>query len=169
MLDPARGPLRAARAGAVGASVAVISVGSHAAVSGHGSSWLAVVPTAAAVALAAWLLGDRRLGRVTLVALLGGAQVGIHALSSHLAMHPMMHDLPMVGAHVAAAALCGLLLAHGDRLIWLIRAWRTPLELRRRAVRPVVGAMAARPVTRVVVPFFDAGAISRRGPPLPVL
>lgn len=170
MHEPGRGRLRAARAGLVGTSVALVSTSSHVIAGGHGTSWLAVAPVAMAVGIVAWVLADRRLTHVQLIALLCAAQVGAHALSSYLSGHALAHDAAMTSAHVAAAAVSAMLLGQADRLLWLVTAWATPLRAGLAlALMPQRPRTLVTPLDRVSRPILLVGSLSRRGPPAPVI
>lgn len=167
MWDPGRGRLRALRSLAVGVAVALIASGSHVVGGGAHTSWLAIVPAAAAVGLVAWLLAGRRLGVGTLLGLLSLAQLGVHLLSAHLEAHAISHGLPMLVAHLAAAAVTAVLLWRGELLLWWLHAWLRPRLL------PAVPVVPVPAVARVIdhAPHFPSllflvGGLGRRGPPV---
>ncbi|WP_229053851.1 hypothetical protein [Aeromicrobium sp. Leaf350] len=170
MWDPGRGGLRALRAGLTGLTVSAVAVTSHVVGGGTHTSWLAVVPATVAVTLVAAVLGGRRLGPATLVGLLSGAQVGVHALSHYLHGQAVWHDLSMVGAHLVGVAVTALLLARGERLLWRLHAWLRPRRLGTVPTLPVTvrSLPVAIVVPRDLSPLLD-GAVCRRGPPLPVV
>jgi hypothetical protein len=165
--------MRGLRSALVALSTTVIAVAAHRA--GHGTAppLLALVPVVLAAWGVAYALAGRRVSRRELLALLGGAQLGIHGLSVYLA-GPVHHDpgdasLPMVLAHAAATVLTALLLEHGERMWWgllrmlggryrTVRARDLPPPVR----RPVPVASRAVPtLTRLC-----AGPVGTRAPPL---
>jgi len=170
MWDPGRGGVRAARSVAVGLVVSGVASASHLVGGGAHTSWLAVAAATVVVALVAAFLTGRRLGTTTLVVLLAVAQVGVHALSGYLHGQLPWHDPSMLLAHLAGVAVSALLLSRGERLLWRLHAWLRPRLLGALQGAPVVATVLAPAASVVRVPTSPLlGAVTRRGPPVPVV
>lgn len=170
MWDPSRGGLRLARAAAVGLVVAGVASAAHVVGGGAHSSWLAVVLACLAVTGVTAVIGSRRIGTRTLLALLVAAQLGVHALTGYLHGHGPWHEPTMVLAHVVGVGASALLLARGEALLWRLHAWLTPSLVGRPSGAPVVARRVA-PATvvpRDLSPVLT-GSLSRRGPPVSVV
>jgi hypothetical protein len=108
------------------------------------------------------------LDAATSAGLAGHGHAAMHATARCAPAMPMASATPaMVAAHTAAAVATGLLLWHGERLLWSVVAWvtvRLPAALRpppATGTRPVAHA-AVRSTAR---PLLLAGGGGRRGPP----
>ncbi|KAA0024785.1 hypothetical protein [Antrihabitans cavernicola] len=167
-----------ARGAVVGVAAGLLTIAAHG-IGGAGypdlSSLTLLLAVCAAIGALAATAPAR--GAVTTLGLLGAGQVAGHYALSEMMMTGMGHahgatspsSVPMLLAHALATALCALLILAADRLYSVITnvlrivailffrpvTTATPQVLPRRAARPLFG-----------VPL--RGAISRRGPPLPV-
>lgn len=152
----------------MGSSVALIGSAAHALAGGHPPSWAVVGLASAGASGVAWALAGRHLSAGRLLGLLSVAQILIHLLSNWVALHPAHHGLPMLGAHLLAAAASALLIARADRLWWHLYAWLT------RSLRQLPTGLSPRPRLlvwtgrRTVCAPDLLTSVLRRGPPAPV-
>jgi hypothetical protein len=198
MIAPANGLLRLTRAVAFASVAVVLSLVGHVAAGGRSpGTGTVLVLTAICVLPAIWLTSRRR-RLPSLVAALAVGQLGLHhafmALSGTSACHasggghqhgavaisctgmPGMaptgegsHVAPaMLLAHALATVALAALLAHGERVVWELRAWlRTVIPLPPGAPS-AKAATHAGSATTWVSPLrwrAAAGSVSRRGPP----
>ncbi|TDE98900.1 hypothetical protein EXU48_01505 [Occultella glacieicola] len=202
MTDPRRGPLRLLRATAVSVSVIGLALGAHVGAGGSLGDLLVVAAAGAFTMLVAFVACGRRLRAVTVLALLGAGQVTLHhvfASTAGLGAVPgcttagahthgaalaeaMQHCAPaggghaltmtMLGAHLLATVINGALLWRGDRALFALWTWLTPLlTVLSERVLPTPAAVGRgrrrsptprRPDGRIV--WLDLAP--RRGPPL---
>ncbi|MFC0625676.1 hypothetical protein [Kribbella deserti] len=145
MNSPGAGALRSVRAAAVAVVTVGIAAGSHVLGGGAPPHPLALLILSVLAAVPVHLLSGRRLGFGLLLVLLGGGQFVVHHLLMAMAtmqpgghpheMPPMVHPaapVPTEGptmliAHVVATLLTGLLLAHGESLLWALWSLLRPL------------------------------------------
>ena len=167
MIAPTAPLARLLRASVVGAAVTAIAVGAH--LLGHGAAphVLALVPVAVAVAALVALFSGVQWRPLALVAVIGSAQVFVHALSAYLTGDEHL-TVTMVLAHAVATAGTALLLAYGERLWWRVWRWATRAltELGAVAVLPVTALDRLDRTDRVVPVGCHPRVIARRGPPL---
>lgn len=170
MWDPGRGRLRLTRAGAVGLVVAGAASASHVAGGGAHTSWLAVTLACVAVTVVAATIGSRRIGTPTLLVLLVAAQVGVHALTGYLHGLSPWHDPTMLLAHLVGVGASAVLLARGEALVWRLHAWLRPRRVGTLVPAPAVALRVPAAVDTPRAPsLFLVGALTRRGPPVPVV
>ncbi|WP_433266990.1 hypothetical protein ACQPZF_00255 [Actinosynnema sp. CS-041913] len=110
---------RLARAALLAVTSAALSVAAHGAGGGDVTEFAPALPLTVLVAFAGTALAERGRRPWTILATLGVAQVGQHALLNlghHVADGPGLGFSPvaMTAAHVVAALLTGLLLARAD-------------------------------------------------------
>lgn len=188
VIDPRSGPARVLRAWALAATATAVGAVAHESVAGPASTPVGPLLALALVSLvvAAPLTARRlRAGTVTTFLALdqavvhvvmsghhapgttaGGASGHHHALAgAGMALLPVEHTLSwsMVGAHLAAALLVGLLWSRGEAWLWRIVAWlRLPLP---HAPRPGVRLPAPGLLTPLT-PLEVVGLALARGPPV---
>lgn len=197
MSDPTRGALRQVRSAVLAVVVLALAATAHVLAGGELPTLLVLSGLALGTACATWALTRFRLGRVAILAVLGAGQFLLHQafelfgpssavattghdhsaaamaaqLSSATPMTGMTDSLPMVTAHVLATILAALVVAHGERALWALLAWCTPLA---RVLRLVLPPVTPRPARRVETTArrprrLDLVRVTpRRGPP-PVL
>jgi hypothetical protein len=166
-------PTRLARAVLLGVTSAALSVTAHGAAGGSVTEFAPALPLTLLVAFAGTALAERGRRPWTILAALGVAQLGQHALLTlghHAADGPGLGFSPtaMTAAHVVAALLTGLLLARADAALHAVvdavaRLLPPPLT-------PVVPAGALWSSTPSAVPDALVGVLlrrvhGRRGPP----
>ncbi len=150
-------PFRLLRAAAISATVLCLAAAAHVAGGGTMPAAGVVIGLSVLTLLPVTLLAGRKLGPITMGAILAGSQLVLHqaftALSTTavcteaghhayagagslecvagaagVAVHgPAEHGAAMVVAHVLAAALTGLLLVRGEEALWALAAWLRPL------------------------------------------
>ncbi|GAA1330460.1 hypothetical protein [Saccharothrix algeriensis] len=118
-------PTRLARAALLAVTSAALSVAAHGAAGGDPTEFAPALPLTALTALVGTALADRGRSPWAILAVLGAAQVGQHALLSlgdHVADGPGLGFSPvaMTAAHVVAALLTGLLLARADSALTVV-------------------------------------------------
>lgn len=174
---PGRGLLRFVRGGVLAAFCLLLSLTAHVAGGGapHLSSGLLVAGALLSVVCVA--AADRQRGPGGIAAVLAVSQVLFHLLSAGgehgaAASGTVAPSLTMVAAHALAALVVGLLLAHGERLVWSLVALCGVL----RAILLVRLTLVGPPGTPLVPAAERAtvgqGAFPRsgpawRGPPVP--
>jgi hypothetical protein len=179
VLEPGRGLARWVRAGILVALTVLVSMGGH--VLAGGSVHLSGPAVLGVVALGAICVAAadtrRSTGEILPVVLVAQpvlhllASMGGHAHAVQPAPDPSAGSgagLPMVAAHVAAAALVSLLLAHADRLVWSLDGLRVRVPT---TAVPTVPAWRPLVVPRRPAPGVPARAAlravpARRGPPV---
>ncbi|MFF5189182.1 hypothetical protein ACFY30_36345 [Streptomyces sp. NPDC000345] len=180
---------RMLRAAVFAAVCVLLAALAHVPVSGHTPAWWVVGAAAVGTGGAGWCLTGRERGAPLVTAVVVGAQAALHtAFSLAPAAVPaaggtagMDHGGPapagppsagMLAAHLPAALLCGLWLAHGERAVfrvlravaeWLTAPLGRPGERTVPAPAPRAGARAraARSARSLVL----VHAITSRGPP----
>ena len=160
---------------------ATLGVAAHAAAGGElpafgPTALLTVVLAGAGVALA-----DRRRGLPAILAIVGGAQVGLHVLLDSLAHHapaesltvsPASGPVVMTGLHAAAALVMALLLAGAERSAFVLGAvldWLLGAVPVRPFTPPAWAAAVAKPVAVVSsgeLRLLLRRVHGRRGPPV---
>ncbi|MFD0200088.1 MULTISPECIES: hypothetical protein [Saccharothrix] len=115
-------PSRLARTALLAVTSAALSITAHGAVGGSVTEFAPALPLTLLVAFAGTAMADRGRRPWTVLATLGVAQVGQHALLNlghHAADGPGLGFSPtaMTAAHVVAALLTGLLLARADAVL----------------------------------------------------
>lgn len=163
---------------------ATLGVAAHAAAGGDlpafgPTALLTVVLAGAGVALA-----DRRRGLPAILAIVGGAQVGLHVLLDSLAHHspaesltmtsaaPALGPVVMTGLHAAAALVMALLLAGAERSAFVLGAvldWLLGAVPVRPFTPPAWAAAVAEPVAVVSsgeLRLLLRRVHGRRGPPV---
>ncbi|GAB3678268.1 hypothetical protein [Angustibacter aerolatus] len=184
---------RLLRAGAGSLCAVGLSLVAHLAGGGSAPGWLPLLALVALVTTAATLLAGRRRGLVAIAAALGGAQVALHTAFTRLAatggcppvetthlhagaldgcapaMESMHGGRAMLLAHALATLVIALVLAVGERALWLLAAWTVP-ALPGAPRLPATGGAARRRDTAVLLPRRPVvhGGASRRGPPVPL-
>lgn len=160
------------RAALVGWSVAALAVIAHLVADGMAPPALAVILVGLASTGTALVLSTRQLTPWILVALIGSAQVAVHLLGNYLTgpahhMTPAVDSQLMFAAHALSTAATALLLAHGERVWWLLAAWLDGW----RTTFQVHGHPEARLPRLITQQLRSAGAadlqysVGRRGPP----
>lgn len=161
---PGGHPVRMVRSLAAAlACVAVAALG-HNSAGGHlaAPAILAVFAGGAAIT---WLLSARRLLPAQIVGLLVLCQVGVHLCASDAGM---TMNFAMVASHLAATVVSALLLARGEKFVWLLA---DRLGIR---VAPMVTLACAVPTARPLLPVVAprsrhdvmlAHSRALRGPP----
>ena len=194
MGSPAAGPLRLARAAAFGTVAFALALVAHVAAGGPSPRPVTLTFLAGGVAGVSVLVTARRFGVAHTTLALGAVQIGLHAAfmalapaagcmtvtlpASHAAGPMSMTSclagspgsgspLPMVLAHAGATVVLAVLLARGDRALWLLATLLLPALLPRSV--PLSPTRAA-PVFRCAVPVLCRGrmvssGVGRRGPP----
>ncbi len=189
--------LRATRCGAFALSAAVLAVGGHLAGGGHLPAPAAIGTAVLACAGSGWLLARARRGPLVVLTVLVLLQTALHQLFEvwpHPAgapvqampmdampmdamphVHPVAPDpgapLWMLLGHAGSVLLTGLLLAWGERAVWVLLGLLAALRPAPRLPGAVPGVVAPRlpaphrPVPRPHRPAAVA-PLSRRGPPL---
>ena len=196
MTSPSAGGLRALRAAALATVTVSLALAAHTSAGGRTPGGLALATAVVGVGCAALLVTGRRLGRTATMAGLVVAQALLHAWFSlasgqacavagafrHLhgagadclaapaavaAAHPSSSpSLVMTLAHLGAVLATGLLLAHGEALLWTLAG--AVLARRPGALRPVVVPVTAgSPVGPTSAPATWTAPRARhlRGPP----
>jgi hypothetical protein len=125
-------PTRLARAVLLAVTSSALSVTAHGAAGGSVTEFAPALPLTLLVAFAGTALAERWRGPATVLATLGVAQLGQHALLTlghHAADGPGLGFSPtaMTAAHVVAALLTGLLLARADAALHALVAVVTRL------------------------------------------
>jgi hypothetical protein len=181
--------VRAARLLGFATAATVIALGGHLLAGGVPAGPVATGCAVAVSGLAAAALTRRgAVRRVEVVVVLGAVQLVLHEIFAASGGHgadPVGHGADPVGhvghsghpsglamslAHAAAVLVTGGLLAHGDRLLQLIRGWLRrvpspsalrPVPVRPDPWRPVTGRRPVRPLPSLLA----AAPLVRRGPP----
>ncbi len=171
MTTPGSGAVRHARSLLVSAVIVALSVAGHLAGGGRSPHPLAIALLLACASVPAYAFARRRLGIVTLIALLGAGQYAVHYTLAASPMRAPGHSesmpthgldssrggLVMLVAHLVATFVAAGLLAHGDSLLWTI--WRLLSSAVRR-----IWSRALLPLLRprsVVAIDFGTNLISR--------
>lgn len=194
-MSPARGALRLVRAAVLGSCCLLLALTGHVLGGGAAPSPFALLVLAVPVSCLAVLMTGDRAGLYRIGLTLALTQVGLHqafmvlaqphcpmgapAMAAHVHSAPpspvsCSPAMPMAGAtpamitaHAAAAVATGLLLWHGERLLWSLVAWlAVPLPA---GIRPQLPRVSRRsephavdsPVRLLVL----VGGLGRRGPP----
>ncbi|WP_052596213.1 hypothetical protein [Luteipulveratus mongoliensis] len=185
-----QGAWRLARAGSFALVAVALSLTAHVAAGGSPPSVGVVAATTFGILCPATLLAGRRIGRPTMLVMLGLAQLGLHTAFERLGGHaesctPSGHHHAqtvtcgssgaaaehvstgplMVLAHIAATVLLALLLARGEDILWALAAC-FGLRLPATSGRLPVSRRLAHPVPAVAAPppaFLRLPR--RRGPP----
>jgi hypothetical protein len=178
---PGRGLLRFARGGVLAGFCLLLSLTAHVAGGGapHLSSGLLVAGALLAVVCVA--AADRQRGLGGIVAVLAVSQVLFHLLSaggehgaavSGTVSGTVSPSIAMVAAHALAAAVVGLLLAQGERLVWSLVALCGVLRAILLVRLTLVGPPGTPPVPAPERATVRQGVCPRsgpvwRGPPVP--
>lgn len=190
MLETGRGVLRASRAAV--ATLLVLGLGSsvHTLAGGAAPGPMASVVLALLVGPVAWWCTGRRLDTARLLALLGGAQAGVHltlaamapvtgtAAAAHVheglpsalgtaatvTAHGHLPGASMLLAHVAATVLTALVLARAEDVLWRVVTLLLPRAPRRVRV-PTPARLAAIPAV-VVLTGCTPRPVGGRAPPV---
>lgn len=131
--SPGTGALRVARAAVLAVLGLALAVGGH--VAGGGSPSLVAVLVVGSFSAATFgLLADRRLGLPAIAACMAASQLAFHVVMSLQPAHAMpgvgsdvVPSPPMLAGHAAATVLASLLLARGERLVWMLAALLAPV------------------------------------------
>lgn len=166
-------PTRLARAALLAVTSAALSVAAHGAAGGSVTEFAPALPLTVLVAFAGTALAERGRRPWTILATLGLAQVGQHALLNlghHTADRPGLGFGPtaMTAAHVVAALLTGLLLARADAVLHALATAVTRLLPPPPAPLAAVGAWWAITPTsspNTLVDVLRRRVHGRRGPP----
>ncbi|RKT51893.1 hypothetical protein [Saccharothrix australiensis] len=168
-------PTRLARVLLLAVTSASLSVAAHGAAGGDVTEFAPALPLTVLVALAGTALAERGRGPWAILAALGAAQVGQHALLS-LGHHaddgpgPGIGPVAMTTAHVVAALLTGLLLARADQVLAALASAVAHLVPAHPAFVPTahrpdpLPALAGQDTATAVLLHRVHG---RRGPPAP--
>lgn len=166
-------PTRLARAVLLAVTSAALSVTAHGAAGGSVTEFAPALPLTLLVAFAGTALAERGRRPWTILATLGAAQVGQHALLNlghHAADGPGLGFSPtaMTAAHVVAALLTGLLLARADAALHAVAG--AVARLLPPPLTPVASAGALWSPTPSAAPSALVGVVmrrvhGRRGPP----
>jgi hypothetical protein len=166
-------PTRFARAVLLAVTSAALSVAAHGAAGGSVTEFAPALPLTLLIAFAGTALAERGRRPWTILATLGAAQLGQHALLSlghHAADGPGLGFGPtaMTAAHVVAALLTGLLLARADATLHaLVTAVSRLVPLPPAPVVPT-GALWVLTTASPANPLVDVllrRVHGRRGPP----
>ena len=167
MLSP-----RVLRTGLIGSALAVLTLAGHTAGGGAVDAFGLLLVGVVSVALAA-ALSARRLSTPMLLGVLLAGQAFLHVLVTMSAGHahagPSLPATMMVGAHVLAAGVAAVLIAHADGLA---ARWQAFLPTVIGAAEPPVVRLASA-ATPLVIRRTDSRAalvlllhgVVRRGPP----
>ncbi|MCC8247554.1 hypothetical protein [Saccharothrix luteola] len=166
-------PTRLARAVLLAATSAALSVTAHGAAGGSVTEFAPALPLTLLVAFAGTALAERGRRPWTILAALGVAQLGQHALLTlghHAADGPGLGFSPtaMTAAHVLAALLTGLLLARADAVLQtLVDVVTRLLPPPHAPVAPAGALWSATPssTANVLVDVVLRRVHGRRGPP----
>jgi hypothetical protein len=174
--------MRAAVFSAVCVTLAALG---HVAAGGPGPEPWAPVAGASAVAVLAVSLAGRERSATTVIAVLTGAQLGLHelfalsggpaapSLSGHLHDRGLGESLGMLLAHLTATLITGWWLARGETALWaLLRTAAHHLGAAFRLLPAAASLPAAPPAALPALPPVPVRGllrhtVSRRGPPLP--
>lgn len=196
-MSPTRGALRLGRAALLGASCVLLSLTAHVLAGGALPSPLALLALTVPVACLSVLTTGERAGLPRIGLILAGTQVGLHEAfmllaqphctvngmaghgSGHVAQPlsattcaPAMQmaggSTAMLAAHAVAAIGTGLLLWHGERLLWAFVTWLAVALPRPVAAQltPVRDRPATPGVRRAAQLLAAIGGVGRRGPPV---
>ncbi|WP_427893408.1 hypothetical protein ACQHIV_11095 [Kribbella sp. GL6] len=166
---------RAARAAMFAATCVLLAGVGHVLMSGAMLPWWTLPMAFGWIGITAWILADRERGVPFVVVSTLVAQGALHLVFTLAqTMAPMGHmhggtSYGMVGAHLAAAVLCGLWLAYGERAAFSVLrslAVRVLLTLRLITIRHVTppritAAHSPGPLRELLL----VHAITSRGPP----
>ncbi|MER5261289.1 hypothetical protein ABTZ99_04280 [Actinosynnema sp. NPDC002837] len=166
-------PTRLARAVLLAVTSAALSVTAHGAAGGSVTEFAPALPLTLLVAFAGTALAERGRRPWTILATLGVAQVGQHALLNlghHAADGPGLGFSPtaMTAAHAFAALLTGLLLARADAALHALVGVVTRLLPPPHTPVAPAGALWAptpSPTANVLVDVVLRRVHGRRGPP----
>ncbi|MEU4764185.1 hypothetical protein AB0H12_13090 [Actinosynnema sp. NPDC023794] len=165
-------PTRLARAVLLAVTSAALSVTAHGAAGGSITEFAPALPLTLLVAFAGTALAERGRRPWTILAALGVAQLGQHALLNlghHAADGPGLGFSPtaMTAAHALAALLTGLLLARADAVLQALVGVVTRLLPPHAPVAPIGALWAPTPssTANVLVDVVLRRVHGRRGPP----
>jgi hypothetical protein len=195
-VSPADGLTRLGRAAVLGSCCLLLALTAHVLAGGAVPSVPALLVLTVPVACVCVLATGDRAGGYRIGLVLGATQVGLHEAfmataqahcapaamghAAHLgaAAHgsvaqcwtamPMASPSPaMVVGHLVAGMLTGLLLWHGERLLWAFLTWLAVTLPRGSVGRLLPGPArrAATAVRRTAHSVVPAGGVGRRGPP----
>lgn len=128
VISPSTLPARVFRAALVGWTVAALAVVAHVVADGMAPPALAVILVSLVATCASLALSRSRLTPLVLMVLIGSAQVAVHLLGTYLAgpahhLASAVDSQLMFVAHAVSTVAAALLLAHGERVWWLLVAW----------------------------------------------
>ncbi|MEU4801442.1 hypothetical protein [Actinosynnema sp. NPDC023587] len=164
---------RFARAVLLAVTSAALSVAAHGAAGGDLTEFAPALPLTALIALAGTALAERGRSPWTILATLGVAQVGQHALLNlghHVPEGPGtgFDPLAMTAAHAVAALLTGLLLARADSALSAL-AWAVsrlaPVLLSFAPVEHRTCPLPSSPTPDTLTAVVLRRVNGRRGPP----
>lgn len=165
---PGRGLPRFVRGGVLAGFCLLLSLTAH--VAGGGAPHLSpgLLVAGALLAVVCVATADRQRGLGGIVAVLGTSQVLFHLLSAGgehggTVSATVTPGASMVLTHAVAAAIVGVLLAHGERLVWSLVALCGVLWAI-RLVRLLVTPPGAPPVPAVERANLPRGIFPRSGP-----
>jgi hypothetical protein len=180
MSSPTRGLTRGLRAASLGVVGFVLALIAHVAAHGVLPGPAPLILLGGLVALAALLLTGARLSPLRLGLSLVLMQVTLHEAFTQLGTTGMADagmghtspfaDLAMVGAHLAATAVMVALLAAGEKVLWFLAGFVSPVRWLRVALHELsaVSILPSVPRRSLRARFADGG-VGRRGPPQPGL